>query len=138
VTDRVFVDTSALYAVFDADDASHEVASSTWGRLCASIAAGDVEAITHNGVVLETTALLQSRIGVRAVRDLYDEVLPAMVVRWLGAVEHRQAVVATVAADRRRVSLVDWMSFLLMRDEGVTRAFAFDDDFEQQGFETYR
>jgi predicted nucleic acid-binding protein len=44
-------------------------------------------------------------------------------------------VTASLAAPRRRVSLVDWASFELMRRRGIERAFAFDRDFSTQGFE---
>ena len=73
-----FADTSALYAVLDADDESH-------GR------AGE---------------------------------------------DHRGAVQALLAADRRGLSLVDCSSFLVMRRLGLKVAFAFDEDFGHQGFET--
>ena len=48
---------------------------------------------------------------------------------------HRAAVTALLAGVRRRVSLVDWVSFELMRRRRIERAFAFDRDFERQGFE---
>lgn len=41
---------------------------------------------------------------------------------------------ALLAADRRGLSLVDWVGFTVMRRRGVARAFAFDDDFSSQGF----
>ena len=34
----------------------------------------------------------------------------------------------------RAVSLVDWTSFVVMREQGIDRAFAFDADFTHQGF----
>jgi len=40
-----------------------------------------------------------------------------------------------LAALNPGVSLVDHASFVTMRELGVTRAFAFDADFESQGFE---
>jgi predicted nucleic acid-binding protein len=135
--ESVFVDTSALVAVFDADDHHHAEAAELWGRLCGAIEAGEVDAVTHSSVVLETSALVQSRIGMRAVRDLYDVVLPAMSVRWVDEWLHTRAVTALLAADRRKVSLVDWTSFELMRSEGIDQAFAFDDDFVAQGFASY-
>ena len=39
-----------------------------------------------------------------------------------------------LAAGRRNVSLVDWTSFELMRAKGITNALAFDDDFDERGF----
>ena len=41
-----------------------------------------------------------------------------------------------ITAIRRKVSFVDWVSFEVMRRAGVASAFAFDADFETQGFRT--
>ncbi len=43
-----------------------------------------------------------------------------------------------LAASRRSVSLVDWTSFELMREERLIDAFAFDDDFAAHGFTVRR
>jgi uncharacterized protein len=43
-----------------------------------------------------------------------------------------------LAAGRRQISLVDWTSFTVMRERSITHAFAFDNDFESQGFETFQ
>ena len=40
-----------------------------------------------------------------------------------------------LAARRRDLSLVDVVSFLVMRREGLTRAFTLDPHFSEQGFE---
>lgn len=88
----------------------------------------------HSYVVVETTALLQSRHGMGAVRTLHRDVLPTLGVRFPEPELHARAATALMAADRRGVSLVDWVSFEMMRDERITDAFAFDDDFAEQGF----
>ncbi len=36
--------------------------------------------------------------------------------------------------DRRRVSLVDYTSFVVMAGEGIADVFAFNDDFVEAGF----
>jgi predicted nucleic acid-binding protein len=41
-----------------------------------------------------------------------------------------------LAAVRRDVSLVDWVSFEVMRRSGIGTAFAFDRDFRRHGFAT--
>ena len=69
----IFVDTSALYAVLDRDDEHHPLAKSTWGTLLQ----GDDALIVTNYVMVETTALVQHRLGMQAVRVLCGDVLPA-------------------------------------------------------------
>jgi uncharacterized protein len=130
----VFVDTSALYAVLDADDLNHTAASSTFGSLLDVLADDPTAAFTHNGVITESAALVQRRLGMRAVRVLLDDVLPLLEVVWTDAELHQLATTALLAADQRQVSLVDWTSFVLMRRRGTSEAFAFDDDFTRQGF----
>ena len=49
---------------------------------------------------------------------------------------HGRVTTALLAANRRDISLVDWTAFEIMRERAVTHAFAFDDDFERQGYTT--
>lgn len=59
-----------------------------------------------------------------------------MEIVWVDREMHAAAVSALLAAIRRRVSLVDWVSFEVMRRRGIETAFAFDRDFAVQGFGT--
>ena len=129
----VFIDTSALYAVFDRDDQNHSDAARRWEALLKS----DSRLITHNYVVLELTALLRSRLGMEAVRDLTVEVLPVLSVQWVSETIHAQGVHAMLAAGRRKLSLTDCVSFEIMRRNGCTTAFVFDPHFEERGFASY-
>ena len=61
--------------------------------------------------------------------------LPLIDIRWIDPEDHRAATEAMLAAGRRRVSLVDWASFGLMRRLRIETAFTFDRDFAGQGFE---
>lgn len=126
----VFVDTSALYALLDADDENHRAAADAF----ASSTRTDV-LVTHNYVVVETAALVQRRLGVEAVRSLVDDVLPPVELIWIDERLHRSATAAMIASGSARISLVDWTSFEAMRDQGIDRAMAFDDDFARQGFQ---
>ncbi len=134
MTEPVFVDTSALYAALDVDDLHHTGAAAGWNRLLDEIASGRTEGLTHGSVIVETSALVQRRLGMPAVRALHDGLLPSLTTHWVDAELHGRAVSALLAADRREVSLVDWTSFELMRRLGVAQALAFDDDFVEQGF----
>ncbi|MDE0702060.1 MAG: PIN domain-containing protein [Acidimicrobiaceae bacterium] len=130
----VFVDTSALYAVLDASDDRHSDAASGWLRLLEGIEHGTFAGVTHYGVVVESSALVQRRLGIAATRDLHDELLAVLSVERVDEALHERALTALLAAADRNISLVDWTSFQLMRDRGIDHALAFDSDFDDQGF----
>jgi predicted nucleic acid-binding protein len=127
----ILVDTSALYAVLDRDDRNHPVARQAWDTLLE----GDDTLLVTNYVVVETTALVQHRLGTEAVRVLCGDILPALDVHWIGEADHMHAQNALLATDRRKVSLVDCSSFHVMRSRMVRTAFAFDPHFREQGFD---
>ena len=137
MTETVLVDTSALYAYLDAADEQHTLALDRMRRLFDSVAANERAALTHSSVVVESVALVQRRLGMEAVRDLLDNVLSPIEIRFVDADLHTRAVVALLAADRRDISLVNWTSFELMRELRIDHALAFDDDFADHGFELY-
>ena len=70
----LFVDTSALLAFLDADRPRHSDAVDAWRK-----AIHDRETlVTSNYVLVETFALVQRRLGLDALRDLANDVLPLM------------------------------------------------------------
>ncbi len=133
----VFVDTSAIYAVLDADDRRHRDATTGWGRLLEDLEAGEAEPVTHSGILVETAALVQHRLGMAAARVLHHDLVPLLHLIWVDEGLHGRAVAALLAANRREVSLVDWTSFELLRTRSLDMAFAFDDHFWEQGFTSW-
>ena len=125
-----FVDTSALYAVLDRDDANHAAAAAVWTRL---LTTGEPLVVT-NYVLVEACALIQHRLGLDALRAFATDVVPVLEVHWLTPEEHAAALQAVLTANRRRLSLVDCASFACLRTRGLDRAFAFDGRFDEQGF----
>ena len=126
-----FVDTSALYAILDADDQQHGPARQTWAALLSETA----DLVASNYVVVETTALVQHRLGMEAVRTLQEDVLPVIRIEWVSETTHQGGITALLTAARRQLSLVDCVSFELMRRLGIRRVLAFDEHFAEQGFE---
>ena len=126
----VFIDTSALYSLLDENDQDHARARAAFADL---VGAGRL--ITHNYVLVECSALVHRRLGADAARSLLADMAPVLAIAWVDAELHQAATSAFIAAGRREVSLVDWTSFEIMRRRGIGTAFAFDDDFAQEGFE---
>lgn len=127
----IFIDTAAFYALLDARDPNHVAARLTMERLRAA----EASLLTHEYVLVETSALIQRRLGIGVLRRFIDGLLPLVEVTWVDTGLHAEAREALLAAGRREVSLVDWTSFLVMRRHGVQQAFTFDADFAAQGFE---
>jgi predicted nucleic acid-binding protein len=70
-----------------------------------------------------------------AVRVFEQDVMPILRIIWVTEEIHTAAVSAHLVADRRSLSLVDCVSFEIMRRTGVQKAFAFDRHFLDYGFD---
>lgn len=127
---RVLVDTSALLALMNAEDRFHGRAVEGANALRATSA----DLVTTCYVMVETYALLDRRLGRESVRRFREEFEPLLAVIWVSKDEHEEGLDLLLGA-RRRVSLVDTVSFTVARRRGIQRAFAFDDDFEAEGFD---
>jgi predicted nucleic acid-binding protein len=127
----IFLDTSAIYAWADVSDVNHQKAV----RRLQSILDATEPLLTHNYVLVESLALLQARLGVTAAVKLAKD-SRAFVVDWVDEELH-DAGIRELERSKRNVSLVDRISFLVMRRRQLTTAFAFDPDFEAAGFRLY-
>jgi predicted nucleic acid-binding protein len=126
----VFVDTSAFFAVLDADDRNHTSAGQAWRELIEQ----EVGLVSTNYVLLETLALVRHRLGMEAVRTFQDAIVPLLRVEWVTEARHASGVTALLIVSNRGLSLVDCVSFETMRRLGTRTAFAFDRHFSEQGF----
>ena len=127
----IFVDTSAFFALADGRDARHGEATRSFEAL---LRAGR-RLVTHSYVLVESTALLQRRLGRRQAIELASGVA-AFEIEWVDEPLHEAAVLA-LGDQPRGISLVDQVSFLVMRRRGIHEAFAFDADFTAAGFRLY-
>jgi len=127
----IFIDTSAFLAVLDADDDYHAAAKSAWGEILAS---GSL-LVTSNYILIETFALVQNRLGLPAIRVFQEDIVPLLATRWVDATIHAAATSALLAANRKKLSLVDCVSFEVMRHAAIKGVFTFDRHFHEQGFD---
>ena len=96
-----FIDTSALLAVLDADDQNHPMAKQAWENLVTN----ESDLVCTNYVLVETFALVQSRLGLEAVRTLQEDIVPLLRIEWIDAQSHASGVAALLIAARRQLSL---------------------------------
>jgi predicted nucleic acid-binding protein len=125
-----FVDTSAFVALMDADETMHPAARKAFEQLLSD----DTVLITSNYVLLETCALIQRRIGMKALKSFHDDLLPLITIKWIDETTHHSGMNTVLSAGRKKLSLVDCVSFDMMRMLGIKTAYAFDRHFKEQGF----
>jgi predicted nucleic acid-binding protein len=128
---NVFVDTSAFLAVLDRNDRNHPAAKACWIKMLESVD----EPVCHNYVLVETSAVVLRRLCLEAEHVFLRDVVPVLRVVWVTREIHEAAAGAHLLAGRRTLSLVDCVSFEIMRRTGLRSAFAFDTHFTEYGFE---
>ena len=128
---RVLLDTSALVAMMDGDDPAHRAARDTWAAMLAE----PTSLVLTNLVLVETLAVLPRRMGMDVVSAFCQRQLPLVDLYAVETPLLLTAVDTWVAARRRDLSLVDVVSFLVMRREGLSQVFTLDPHFAEQGFE---
>ena len=129
----VFIDTSALMAFLDDDDPRRDECRTAWEQ-------GVLEAdgfLTTDYVFLESVSVAQRSWGIAAVRTLVDEFFPLVHVEPVTPGDRDAAVSALLAAERRQLSLVDCVSFAVMRRLRIRDYLALDPHFDEQGFARY-
>jgi uncharacterized protein len=126
----IFIDTSAILALFDRRDPNHLQAKQLWTELLNA----QTPLLTTNYVVTETTALLQRRLGLQPTREFTNDIVPLIQLEWVQQRVHAIAIQTLFAINQRELSLVDCVSFVVMQQLKIATAFAFDAHFTRQGF----
>lgn len=128
---RVFVDTSAYYALADPRDGNHRAAIAVELRL----ASGGFRHFTTNFILAETHALLLTRAGrATAQRVLGEMERSATVVVRVNSRDEQRARAILGTYDDKDFSLTDATSFAVIERLRIGLAFTFDGHFVQFGF----
>lgn len=133
---RIFVDTSAWAALADAGDPNHELAI-----LFQDESAGQCRLGVTDYILDELYTLLLMNLGyagtVAFKRDL-DVLRRAGILEVIGVSEaitsEAWAIFEQFNVDKEW-SFTDCVSYVAMKQHGITEAFAFDHHFAQMGFE---
>lgn len=129
--EKIFVDTSALFALVSMNDHNYDAALAALEELIQHNAL----LVTNNYMVVECFSLLQRRLGIEAVRELESKIVPLLQIEWIGEEQHSAIVQFVLSANRRQLSLVDCSGFETMRRLKIEKVFSFDEHFREQGFE---
>ena len=126
----VFVDTSALVAYMDAGDDFNKRAVDQYSSLLTD----DYMLITTNYIMLETIIVIKKRFGLEAVSSFNNNIAPFLKIYWIDEEIHRIGVNSLIMVNRKKISLVDYTSFEVMKRLNIEKAFSFDNHFKSFGF----
>jgi predicted nucleic acid-binding protein len=127
---KVFLDTSAFYALSSSSDQDHLRAKESLRKLIER----NAEFVSTNYILLECVSLLQRREGLDIAKRFVEKVIETVTILWIDEAQHKRAWDYWNKAWKRDLSLVDCASFVAMKEEGIKEAFAFDKQFEEAGF----
>lgn len=125
-----YIDSSAFLAIVNLNDDKHQAAVAAWGRLI------DAEEmmVTSNYVVVETISLLHARHGIAAVRFFAEDILSMILIEWVDAQTHANALSALLASSGKQgPSIVDCTSFEVIHRSGIGNVFVYDRHFADRG-----
>lgn len=128
----LFLDTSYLIAVENADDQHHKAASAHWARLLKS----PRRVVTSSYVLVEVVTLLNNRRSHSKAVELGNNLLGSRLFNVVHVNEELfyEAWQYFQKYKDKRYSLTDCVSFVLMKKLGITEALTFDRHFVQAGF----
>jgi predicted nucleic acid-binding protein len=127
----IFVDTSVFLAALGKDDVNTILAAET----LADLVENGEQLITTNYILVESYALIQRRMGLAAIQDFQESILPSLTLVWITAEDHEHSLQSFLSENRRQLSLVDCSSFDTIQRVGADKVFTFDRHFREQGFE---
>lgn len=125
----MLLDTSGLLCLHYQSEPSHKQACDLYRNTKIRL--------VHNYILAEYVALANARrfprlAALTFVADLLEN--PDIETVWVDELLHREAVELLMVRQDKSYSLCDAVSFVLMRQRGITEALTTERHFEQEGF----
>ena len=126
----LFIDTGAFLARYLSGDSCHLKSAAIWKKI-----AGEA-LFTCNHVLEETLTLLSRSAGYNFAADRAQNIYssPALEILFSSKEDEIAAIGIFRKYADQTVSFTDCISFVLMRRQGIKRAFTFDRHFAHAGF----
>ncbi|MEI8373097.1 MAG: hypothetical protein WCJ35_09735 [Planctomycetota bacterium] len=124
----MFLDTSGLFSLYDADDKYYSLASSLFVHSHIRV--------TTNYVFTELAALMIARkVSQDRMAQYLDDIQEdsRLEIIWIGRELHQAGMDLLRRRLDKTYSLCDVVSFTVMKDFGITEALTTDRHFEQEG-----
>ena len=132
---RLFVDTSAWLALNDRNDQYHNKATAK----SAEIKRQKIELITSEYIIDESITLIRYRVSHKAAVIFGDSLINSSIVRIIDVTgeDRIKAWEMFKKYEDKEISFTDCVSFVLMKNLKLHKAFTFDEHFKQTGFEIF-
>ncbi len=124
------MDSTAIVAAAVENDVNHSDAT----RLLDVLIALNELLWTHNYVIVEPFAVIQRELGLEAALTFQAEFTDFAMLHWITEDDHRLATRRLRERSRQPISLVNYVSFIVMEKYGCRDAFAYDSEFQTEGF----
>ncbi len=129
MTNKMLVDTSGFFSLYDEADEHHKQAVLLYDAAA--------KRLTTNYVLAEYTALahvrgVPRREIIKFSRLILDD--KAVEIIWVDETLHRQAVALMRERADKNYSLCDAASFVVMQQRGIVESLTTDKHFRQEGF----
>jgi predicted nucleic acid-binding protein len=126
----IYVDTSAFYALMDRSDLHHQSAKALWPNLLED----HISLRTSNYTVSESLSLIQYRLGYIAANIWYKDILGVLEVHWVDRATHCRGYELWMSLGRHQYSLIDCISYVIMHENQIEKAFCYKQSYDEQGF----
>jgi predicted nucleic acid-binding protein len=127
---RVFIDTSAIFGLLVSTDTAHDRAR----RIFDGLRTREAPTVTTSYVLVETYALLSRRMGRESIQRFREDFAPLLEVCWIDERLHEAGLDLLQQRRWKGLSLVDAVSFVVIRERQLDAVFVFDRHFEREGF----
>ena len=129
--DRVFIDTSAFFAIMVESDKNHKTALEIFDRISLNYSP-----CTGEPVLSETFTLLKRKFGIYAAIEFGNIILPSthLNIFYIDGDIFDKSWGIFIKYKDQDFSFVDCLSFAILKKENINKVFSFDKHFNYMGY----